>query len=468
MAQSSLPILPPPTVLEIRSSVSAFAEETTTTRLIARRPDSMITADVFESYLSTIETETRAKIDVRAGSIIGRAGYSDTTRPFLEEGHLNADAPSLSIPADGTIHFSTPTGIPHPITKISAPLTLRGNDNHNATLNNLPSTNSNLELAGPIILDHYHLTLPAATGLVNTGHLKIESAHISIGAGGTFRNLHRASVSGTGTFDVPDTICGGAISPGTGNQLGNIAFTGDLTCSSTSEIVVSIQGDVSDTVTVSGRASLGGYVIPQVGGASFADLNFLEVTFLTAAPRMERFSRALRGSSPLTLSPNLRYSPTKAALAFSETAPPSGFDISINIDFTDAELAAPRITGPNADPDNDGLTNLAEHALGTSLRSPSVDPFRIFPNSSDGGFILEFPQVDGITDVFTTIQSQLFGGPRLWSTQPTTEIESVPLEPGISLRRHVVPLEIQRRAAMRGHHGRRISPKCGASPVDGT
>ncbi|MFN7141049.1 MAG: Ig-like domain-containing protein, partial [Limisphaerales bacterium] len=65
----------------------------------------------------------------------------------------------------------------------------------------------------------------------------------------------------------------------------------------------------------------------------------------------------------------------------------SGFEQWIYTHFTGAELDNPEgettLWGPNADPDGDGLENLAEYGLGTSPREPNSKPGAIFVSKND-------------------------------------------------------------------------------------
>jgi hypothetical protein len=56
--------------------------------------------------------------------------------------------------------------------------------------------------------------------------------------------------------------------------------------------------------------------------------------------------------------------------------------------FTSAELADPSISGPDATPANDGLTNLLKYALGLPPKTPSTTGITIAPE--DGTWFLNY------------------------------------------------------------------------------
>jgi hypothetical protein len=74
-----------------------------------------------------------------------------------------------------------------------------------------------------------------------------------------------------------------------------------------------------------------------------------------------------------TQSGNANYNPATAVdLSFLVAAPTADFASWSASRFTEAELANPAISGPNADVDLDGFSNLVEYALGLEPRQPST------------------------------------------------------------------------------------------------
>ena len=64
--------------------------------------------------------------------------------------------------------------------------------------------------------------------------------------------------------------------------------------------------------------------------------------------------------------------------------------------FTPTEISNAAISGPTADPDGDGTSNLLELALGSDPRQSSGVPFDIAgPEAPGTGLILDFPRMSG-------------------------------------------------------------------------
>ncbi len=74
-----------------------------------------------------------------------------------------------------------------------------------------------------------------------------------------------------------------------------------------------------------------------------------------------------------------------------------------NANFTPAEQADPLISGPDADPDRDGLKNLLENAFKLPPKSPSASPMQISDFAADAIFVT-FPLNVDATDIAVTVQ----------------------------------------------------------------
>ena len=71
--------------------------------------------------------------------------------------------------------------------------------------------------------------------------------------------------------------------------------------------------------------------------------------------------------------------------------------------FTAAEQADPQISGDLADPEGDGLTNLAEYKLGTNPKTP--DAGLVTAQRAAGQLAMTFPRAKFATEAMLTVEA---------------------------------------------------------------
>jgi hypothetical protein len=71
--------------------------------------------------------------------------------------------------------------------------------------------------------------------------------------------------------------------------------------------------------------------------------------------------------------------------------------------FTPAELADPSISGDQADPDHDGLSNLMEYALGLPPKNPTTTN-RPYASVTTGYLTLTYTRAKAATDVSVVVE----------------------------------------------------------------
>ena len=168
-----------------------------------------------------------------------------------------------------------------------------------------------------------------------------------------------ATIGGSGTSGALTILTGGNLAPG-GETTGTLN-TGALTLQNGSNSQFQL-GSSSDRVNVSGALTLGGSIVISDSGGLRSGTYILFT-----------HSGARSGSATIT--------PPPGYAASLDTATPGQVKVQLSANtyatwaldqFTPTELANPAISGPNASPANDGLTNLIKYALGLPPKVPSI------------------------------------------------------------------------------------------------
>jgi autotransporter-associated beta strand protein len=167
------------------------------------------------------------------------------------------------------------------------------------------------------------------------------------------------TLGGTGTAGPVTVKSGGTLAPGVEN-VGTLT-TGPLTLESGSHANFQL-GSTSNRVDVIGNLTLGGTVVITETGSVLSG----GYTILT-------YTGSLSGTASVT--------PPPGFAAELDTTTPGMVKVTLRANlygtwtrdhFTSAELADPSISGPDATPANDGLTNLLKYALGLPPKTPST------------------------------------------------------------------------------------------------
>jgi hypothetical protein len=92
---------------------------------------------------------------------------------------------------------------------------------------------------------------------------------------------------------------------------------------------------------------------------------------------------------------------------------PSGIDIGRYDNFTATELSNSTVSGNAADPDNDGLNNFVEYALGGNPKTHSLAPW---PVATVNGSLLTLTYNCPSADVTYTVETSTTLAPGSWTT----------------------------------------------------
>ena len=207
--------------------------------------------------------------------------------------------------------------------------------------------------------------------------------NVEVGAGGDL------TVDGALTGNV--TISGGLLG-GSGDITGDTTFIAN----STYEWEAAAH-DTSNLLQInSGTATLAGAVRPVLieGYHPKGETTF---TILNAPTIIGTFDQVDESSLPAGVTATLGYTGTSVTITLVSTIALTTYDDWKAENFTAEEAVDELISGPDADPDQDGQTNLQEYTSGTLPKSRNRAPLQISV-ASDQYIELTFPWVDGISD----------------------------------------------------------------------
>ncbi|MGJ8696882.1 MAG: hypothetical protein ACSHYF_11220 [Verrucomicrobiaceae bacterium] len=203
---------------------------------------------------------------------------------------------------------------------------------------------------------------------------------------------------GNGTINGDLTLNDGTIAPG--ESPGTLIINGNTTFSPTSlyQWEASSLND-SDFLNIDGPLSLAGTFRPHLLD-SYLPTPGSPFLILVANSISGTFDTLDLAAIPPQLTATLSYhDPTGVTLVFNDHPAPT-FDSWKSAHFTPAEQADSLISGPTADPDADGLSNLAEFAHGTNPKQGNASPVSLLAVSPET-IRLQFPWAAGPHALFT-------------------------------------------------------------------
>lgn len=212
---------------------------------------------------------------------------------------------------------------------------------------------------------------------------KTITGSVQVGAGGDLK------VDGSLTGNV--TISGGRLG-GSGDITGNAKFIENPIFEWEASA-----NDTSDLLQInSGTATLAGAVRPKLNKGYLPEVE-TTFTILTAPTIVGSFDQIDDSLLPAGVTATLGYTATSVTITLVGTIELMTYDDWKAKNFTAEELIDGLISGPDADPDKDGLTNLQEYTSGTLPKLRNRDPLQV--SVASGEYLeLSFPWADGISD----------------------------------------------------------------------
>ena len=159
-------------------------------------------------------------------------------------------------------------------------------------------------------------------------------------------------------------------------------------------------------------------------GTAIRDFSYLDIAPWPTSPDTAGYSLTLRNpeSAPDHAQPgNWRASSQPGGSPGSDDSSGGYSDWAI-LNFTPSELNDPLISGPEADPDNDGLNNLAEFYFNGEPRNPGPSPGTI--GQRNGVVSLSFTRR---TSAAALTDMQLYSSTDLitWNADPLAEVTTI-------------------------------------------
>ena len=245
-------------------------------------------------------------------------------------------------------------------------------------------------------------TFTGATS-VNAGKLVVIGS-LTTTSGITVANS--ATLAGTGTLGATTVQSGGRLAPG-GDTPGTMS-TGPLTLLSGSSVIFRV-GPSSDRINISGNLTVSGEV--DVSNLGMRGGNHL---LMTCTGTLNTSGMTL-GDVPAGWVCKLDTSiPRQVSLVVS----PAAFDTWQLSNFTDAEIASPSVSGPDATPAHDGISNLMKYALGLTAKSPSSTG--IITGYSGGNLSLTYKRPSSRTDLLYSVEATDNPKSGVWSSAGVT------------------------------------------------
>jgi hypothetical protein len=207
---------------------------------------------------------------------------------------------------------------------------------------------------------------------------------------------------GSGELAGDLLVGSGNVAPG--DSPGILTITGDttFTADSTYEWETNASNNADLLQINSGIATLAGTVRPMLIDGYYPS-GQTTFTILNAPTIVGTFDQVDDTALPTGMTATLGYTGTSVTLTLDWTIELSSYDDWKTANFTDEEEADVLISGPGADPDKDGLTNLQEYTFGTLPKTPNAVPVNM-SDATDEYVELTFPWSDGISDAFFQIE----------------------------------------------------------------